>query len=568
MTSNFLEKAEKYCHDVLSGGIPACRYIKLACQRQIDDLANPPKGYHFSKERAERICKFIELLPHIKGKWARKQELIKLEPWQAFKFSTIFGWVNAEGLRRYRLVYEEVARKNAKSTGGAATGLYLLTADNEAGAEIYSAATTRDQAKIVWKDAWQMVQRTSGLRKHFGVETFAHSIVCPSTASYFKALSSEGGFQDGLNIHGVVIDELHAHKTRALYDVLETGTGSRSQPLVYCITTAGSDRSGIAYELRGYLIKVLERQITDDSFFGLIYTLDDEDLESEDIYTNEDLWIKANPNYGVSVLPEDMRRLAKKAQQVHSARNNFKTKRLNIWVNADSSWMDMSAWDRCGDTALNIEEFKGSSCVMGIDLASKTDMCAKVLVFERKIDDVPHFYVFSQFYLPEMALDTGRNDQYAGWEERGLIKTTSENIIDLDVIESDIIEDSKVFNIQALGYDPYQAMQMIGHLQTAGLPVIEVRPSVPNFSEPMKSLEALVLSSKLHHDANPVMTWMISNVVCHHDVKDNIYPRKERDENKIDGPVALITALKLLFGGYNLSSVYDGRPVGEKIFAV
>jgi phage terminase large subunit-like protein len=543
--------AEQYARDVVAGTVLACKWTIAACQRQLLDLARaetPDFPYRYEPARGARVCFFIELLKHIKGKWARQP--IRLEAWQIFIVMTVFSWVWAtdahadpeiaarDGTRRFRTSYVEVPRKNAKSTLTSGIGLYMLAIDGEGGSECYSAATTRDQAKIVWSDARTMALRCEEYRTRFGVEIGAHTIVVPETASKFTPLAADEDSLDGLNIHFAAIDELHAHKTRGLWDVIETATGSRTQSLVWAITTAGSNRAGVCYEQRTYLTKLLQGVAQDESFFGIIYTIDD-----GDDWVDPGVWAKANPNFGVSVFPDDIARLCRKAQEMPSAQGNFLTKRLNVWVNADTTWMDMRAWDRCKDETLSLEQFEGERSIAGLDLASKVDIAAKVHVFSRFLDGSRHFYAFGRYYLPETAAEESGNSQYSGWIETERIVATPGNITDYDIIEGEILEDAKRFELAEVAYDPYQATQLSTHLAAEGLTLVEMRPIVLNFSEPMKELEALVLAGRFHHDGDPVLAWMVSNVVCHRDQKDNIYPRKERVENKIDGVVALIMAL-------------------------
>jgi phage terminase large subunit-like protein len=413
----------------------------------------------------------------------------------------------------------------------------MLTADREGGAEVYSLATTRDQARIVFGDAQMMARRSPGFRSRFDVNVGAHNIHVLASGSKFEALSAEGSTLDGLNIHFGCVDELHAHKTRTVYDVVETGTGKRDNSLLWVITTAGSNRSGICYEVRTFVSKVLENVVADDTQFGIIYGLDD-----GDDWTSEDALIKANPNWGISVRPEVLGPLQAKAMQLPSAVNNFKTKHLNEWVNADTAWMDMRAWDACADTGLDLDTFAGQPCWVGLDLASKTDIAALVLLFAHpEIADA--FVVFGKYYLPEDTVSISANSQYSGWMRTGRLTVTPGNVIDFSWIEADLIDFASRFEIQSVAFDPFQATQLSTRMMAEGLPMIEVRPTVLNFSEPMKTLEALVLQRKLAHDGDPVLGWMASNVVAHLDAKDNIYPRKERAENKIDGIVALIMAL-------------------------
>ena len=540
--------AKRYAHDVVAGKVPACKWVRQACQRQLDDLKRfKGKGspYRFNPllsdksgrkfRPADNLCAFVEQLPHVKGPLAGTP--IRLEPWQVFILTTVFGWVKADGNRRFRRSYIEIPRGSAKSTISSAVALYMLTADGEGGAEVYSLATTRDQARIVFGDAQTMSRQSPGFRKRFGVSVGAHNMHVLTSGSKFEALSAEGSTLDGLNIHFGCIDELHAHKTRTVYDVVETGTGKRDNSLLWVITTAGSNRAGICYEVRSFVTKVLDGVVTDDSQFGIIFGLDD-----GDDWTTEEALIKANPNWGISVKPEVLLPLQAKAMQLPSAINNFKTKHLNEWVNADTAWMDMRAWDACGDTSLDIEVFRGKPCWIGLDLASKTDIAAMTLVFEHP-HEVGAYAVFGRYYLPEDAVTNGTNSQYSGWMKSGRLTVTPGNVIDFGWIEADLLQTAEQFDVQAVAFDPFQATQLSTRMLAEGLPMIEVRPTVLNFSEPMKTLEALVLQKRLVHDADPVLAWMASNVVGHLDAKDNIYPRKERPENKIDGIVALIMAL-------------------------
>ena len=369
---DYVAIAEGYAADVVSGRIPACQWAVKACRRQLDDLERAKSGdfpHRFDKEKASRICEFIELLPHIKGEWARQGMRIELQPWQLFILTTVFGWVHkSTRLQRFKTAYNEMPRKAGKSSLSSGVGIYCLCADGEAGADVYSAATTRDQAKIVWQDAWHMVERSPGLKKAFGVSTTAHAISQIATASRFQALSAEGNSLDGLNIHCAIVDELHAHRTRKVFDVLETAMGARSQPLLWLITTAGSDRSGICYEQRTYVTKILDGVVKDENYFGIIYTIDD-----GDDWTDPAIHRKANPNYGISVLPDDLERLCLKAQKMPSAQNNFLTKRLSVWVNADVALFSMAAWDTCADPGLSIDGFRDEPCWVGIDLAPRHD---------------------------------------------------------------------------------------------------------------------------------------------------------------------------------------------------
>jgi phage terminase large subunit-like protein len=507
--------------------------VRKACKRQLDDLARTGWRFRFDEQRAGRVCRFIERLPHIKGPMAGQR--LHLEAWQCWILTTVFGWVDREtGKRRFRRAYVEVPRGNGKSALSSGIGLYMLAADGEGGAEVYSAATTRDQARIVFRDAQAMARKVPDLATQLGVTVAAHNIHVLRTASKFEALSAEGSSLDGLNIHCAVVDELHAHKTRAVYDVIETGTGKRPQSLLWVITTAGSDKSGVCYEQRTYVTKVLGGQVTDDSQFGVIYSID----EGDD-WTAPATWRKANPNWGVSVMPDVVGQLAAKAMQLPAAQSNFKTKHLDVWVNADSAWLPSGAWEKCADPTLSLDDFEGEECVIALDLATKTDIASKIYLFKR--DGVR--YLFGRHYLPEAAVLDARNAAYGGWEIAGRLQVTPGDATDFAAIEAEVLEDASRFRVREVAYDPWQAADLAQRLQANGASVIEYRNTVANFSAPMKELAALVLKGEVRHDGCPVLAWMVSNVVCHTDAKENIYPRKERPENKIDGVVAAIMAL-------------------------
>ena len=537
--NKYIQAAQNYVQLVQTSAIPACKWVRLAVDRQVEDLQRLPGAdwpWVFSEEIAARVCEFLELLPHIKGKWARDRKLIELDGWQCFILTVTFGWVHKDtGLRRFREVYLEVPRKNAKSTLSSGVALYMLTADGEQGAEIYSAATTRDQARIVFDDAKAMAERTPDLRTYLGVAILTHSITVAHTSSKFSPLAAEASTQDGLNVHFACLDELHAHKKRDLYDVIDTARGAREQSLLWIITTAGSDRSGICYERRTHITKVLDRVIEDETTFGLIYTIDDDDDPME-----PSSWAKANPNWLVSVLRDDMEAAARKAAAMPSALNNFLTKRLNVWVSGESPWMDMRAWERCADTTLQLSDFAGEKCWSGLDLAQKKDFAAYVKVFDRK----DTWYVFIRLYLNELAVHESGNAHLSGWARSGYVQVTDGDITDFDVLAEDMRADCKQFDMQEIAFDPALSMYFASKLIEEGLPLVEIAQRALFFTPPLLQVENLVLEKKLKFDGNPVMTWMVSNLVVKVSKFNELRsPTKERPENKIDGPMAMLMAL-------------------------
>lgn len=537
---DYLAIAKKYARDVSTGKILACKWVKLACKRQTEDLKKYARSglYEWSKEEAGRICRFIELLTHAKGELTGQR--VVLEPWQIFILTTVFGWRRrADGGRRFRRAYIEVPRGSGKSTLSSGVALYCLLADREQGADVYSFATTRDQAKIVFGDAKVMAESSAALRERFGLQVLANALYVPRTNSTFQAKSAEGSTLDGLNTHLAIVDELHAHKTRAVYDVVETSLGKRRSSLLWCITTAGFDTSGICYEVRTMSTKVLSRTTEDETQFAIIYTIDD-----GDDWSSMEALEKANPNWNVSVRPEVITALLQKAKALPSAINNFKTKHLDVWCSARSAWLDMSAWKRCERTGLDLSDFEGQPCFIGLDIGSKSDLTVKTYLFPFEEDGKDKYALFCECWLPSKAIETSTNSQYSGWVRSGYIRETDGAMTDLNVIEESIREDLSRFDVQTVTYDPWQATQIATSLSDEGAPMLECRFTVQNVSDPMKTLEALVIDGRIVHDGNPVMAWMMGNVEARIDVKDNIFPRKERHENKIDGAVAAILALR------------------------
>lgn len=536
---DYVAIAKEYMSGVLDGSVPACSFVKQAVQRQLNDLRRwgaEGGDYYFDEKEASRPCWFIENLTHTKGELAGRA--IHLEPWQCFLLTTLFGWKAKAGNRRFRSAYVEVARGNGKSTLLSGIGLFCLCADHEPGAEVYSFATTREQAKIVFGDAQMMARGNRALQEAYGLEVTAHALYVPATNSTFQAKSAEGSTLDGLNTHLAIIDELHAHKKRDVFDVVETSLGKRRNSLMVSITTAGVDRTGICYEQRTLVTKILSGSLQDESYFGIIYTLD-----PDDDWKSDEALAKANPNWGVSVRPEVIRALQAKAIATPSAENNFKTKHLDVWCNADVGWMDMKAWDACVDESLDESDFDGEPCWLGLDLASTSDMTAKVKIFQRKIDGSSHYYLFGDYWLPRTAIERGVNSQYQGWEYLGYLHVCEGPVTDFAEIRDSILEDCGRYSVQSVAYDPFQAVQLSKELSDDGVPMVLCKQTVANLSDPMKQFQALVLDHRLHFNGDPVLTWMVSNVVCHVDVKENIYPRKDAPENKIDGVVAGIMAL-------------------------
>lgn len=553
MNTSYGQRALAYAERVVAGEEVAGKYEILACKRFLRDLARQNTEefpYVIDERLGARECQFIELLSHIKGEWAKPIYIdgqltyakIKLEDWQVFIEFNLFAWVHvATRLRRFRRSYEEIARKNAKSTRVAGRKLYLAFADKEPGAQVYSAATTADQAREVFDPAREMVLRDAEFRQRFGVTVGKHDITAPASASSFKILNAEASTQDGLNVHAAVVDEVHAHKKRDLWDVIESADGSRSQPMISAITTAGKDTGGICYELRGYTIKVLEDIHQDESWFGIIFTID----EGDD-WKDSKIWRKANPNLGISAKLEKLEAACIKAQALPAARGNFLTKHLNVWTNAGAAWMDMEAWNTCSDPGMREEDFADLEAWDGVDLAEKHDFASKVKVIKRA--DVWH--VFTRLYYNEVAASESKVAQLPGWIEEGYVEVSPGNLTDFDMIGTDLKADRDAHDLREVAYDPALAAYFARKLrEDHDLPMVEITQRAIFYTQVLLQVHALVLAGKLRHDGNPLMTWMVSNlVVIKSKYNELMSPTKDRDENKIDGAMAMLMAFGRALG--------------------
>ena len=435
------------------------------------------------------------------------------------------------------------------STLAAGVALYLLDADKEPGAEVYSAATKRDQAKIVHGEACRMVRASAMLKQFITVRT--DNMFVLDTNSKFEPLSSDYNSLDGLNIHGAIVDEVHAHKTRDLWDILETATGARRQPLMFAITTAGVSRQGICRELHDYLEKVLEGSLEDDSFCGIIFTLDE-----EDDYTDERVWVKANPNLGVSVKLDDLRDKIRKAREAPAALNAFLRLHMNIWTQAETRWIDPDAWAACGEQT-PLEDLRKEPCYAGLDLSSTTDISAFVLKFPRTGD------ALGWFWIPEDEMEKReRRDRvpFSAWVRHGYVEATPGNVIDYEYIRQRIKQVAAEFRgLREIGYDPWNATQLAIQLEEDGFNVVPVRQGFQTLSPAAKELEREIMSGELKHGGNPVLRWMASNVVLAIDPAENIKPDKAKSAERIDGIVALCMAISRQIQGEDDTSIYETR---------
>jgi phage terminase large subunit-like protein len=556
---DFAAIAEQYCRDVVASRVLAGRLVKLACRRHLDDLTRAETvstwnsfPYEFDAWHAGNICDFIEKLPHVEGRWSTPT--ITLEPWQIWILCNVFGWRRrSDGGRRFEQAYTEVARKNAKSALTSGVALYCLTCEGEVGPQVKTAATSGSQARIVFDVASKMALATPDLRSEFGLQVMANAIVCEANAGSIMPINAKSSSQDGLNPHLTVIDELHAHKDRSLFDVLRSAVGARKNPLGWYITTAGYNSQGVCFEQRDYVVKILEGIFADDQYFGAIYTLD----EGDDPF-DEAVWPKANPNLGVSVDIEKLRSYAKQAKNSPASAGEFKTKRLNLWQNAHSAWLSMEAWKACGDPTLRIEDFEGEPAWIGVDLADTNDLAAVVIIFEK--DGM--FHAFSRFFLPELLVEICAHrttTHYKNWADEGFITTTEGDFIDHGQIELEIRNLCATHQVEKIRIEHYGSAQISANLLQEGLPVEIVHKKPDSYSEPSKHLEAKVEIGKFRHDGNPVLTWMASNCVVDRRVNGTILPKKENKDSakKIDGMDALIMAIGGATSGESSRSHYE-----------
>ncbi|WP_261840961.1 terminase large subunit [Aliamphritea ceti] len=541
--------ANKYARDIVASRIPACRWVYLACKRHLDDLEKSKQKtylYKFDKAKAERVCSFLQKLPHTKGRWAQERRKLVLEPWQLFRYAAVFGWVNKKtGFRRFKESYNEIPRKNGKSLEAAGIGLYLFAADGEYGAEVYCGATTEHQAWKVFEPARLMCLRTPDLVNRFGIEVNARNLNVLSDNSKLEPLIGDPG--DGGSPSGAIIDEYHEHRTASLYDTMTTGMGARENPLTLIITTGGNNVASPCYAKRKEVEQVLEGVLQDDELFGIIYTIDPDD----DWKAPESL-IKANPNCGVSVTPEYLQSQLRKALNNPRTAASFKTKHLNLWGGAANAFFNLEHWDQCADLKLSHDQFDGEDLFLGIDLAAKLDLTSAVSVYSR-LDDKgrKHYYCISPyFWIPEDTVfesdDESAADRYQAWVE-------TDHLIATDGAEIDylyILEEMKNLNIsgqiEEIGMDPHGAAMLSHRLIDENIDVVSITQNFTNMSDPMKELEAALKSGRFHHDGNPILKWCISNVIGKElpGSDDIVRPTKDKATNsKIDGAVALLMAI-------------------------
>jgi len=514
----------------------------------------------YDKAKADRAVEFIKNLKHTKGRW--RGVPFTLLPWQEKIVRDIFGIVKPDGYRQYKTAYIEVPKKNGKSELAAAVALYLLFADGEPAAEIYSAAADRMQASIVFNVAASMVRMCPALEKRCKIIDSVKRIVVPSTESFYQVLSAEAYTKHGFNVHGVIFDELHAQPSRDLYDVLTEGSGdARTQPLFFLITTAGDDpdRTSIGWEVHSYAKAVLDGTKVDPTFYAVIYGIDE-----EDDWLDEGNWCKANPSLGHTIKIETVRESVIKAIDNLAKERSFRQLRLNQWVKTKAAkWVSLDKWDATAGLVVP-EDLKGRKCYGGIDLSSTLDITAYALAFPPTEED-KLWRVLWRFWIPEDNMkERVRRDKipYNRWVKQGLVKVTPGNVIDYDFIKKDVLASRDLYDIQEIGFDPWNAMQIALQLADEGLNMVEVRQGYKSMSPAMKELERLIVGQEIAHGGNPVARWMFGNLEVKEDENGNIRPIKGKSTERIDGIVALINALAraILHEGPQ-QSVYEKRGI-------
>lgn len=551
---------EKYIQDVCSGKANACNYVKQAVARHLGDLEKSRDDkfpYRFSPAAGERFLSFVRACRHTKGEHANKFFL--LQDWQAFIYYCVFGWVRKDtGARRFQKIYIEIARKNGKTEMMAPVVLYSLLLDGEAGAEIYAAATKKDQANILFHAGQIMARRikkdSRAIDKRMQVQKF--SVFVKETNSKFEALGADADTLDGLNVHCAIVDEYHAHKDDGVLKILETAIGARRQPQIWIITTAGFNRHGACYQFREVVANILEGKMQDDSIFGIIYTMD----EGDDWKVPEN-WHKANPSLGLTPTWDYMRGALQRAiNEGASAEVHFKTKNLNVWVDAAITWIPHEVWQGCS-APVNLNDLKGRVCYGGIDLAAVRDLTAFALFFPAQNENDKHI-LLTWHFCPGDTIKIKRDNigAFREWVKSGELIRTPGNVIDYAYIEQIVSMCAAEYDLRAVHYDRYDATQTVLKLQEQGVKMEPYGQGFVSMSRPTKEFEKLAHEQKLRHNGNKLLAWELANVVLKSDPAGNIKPTKKQEEAKIDGVVASIMALAawLVYGSKaEQKSIYE-----------
>lgn len=545
-----VQRGHEYAEDVVAGFIIASEYVIGACQRYLNDLEENDKWY-FDPERAEHFLKRVQQFKHVKGKWDTPN--IVYDPWQCFIFMCIMGFVSYEtGERRFRTAHVEVPRGNAKSTMASQTVLYFnsLIPDRN-GNEISCVATKKEQARIVLDSARMMALKAPKFLDQTGTRVLAHKIVQESTNSSTVALSSETNSNDGRADVLAVVDELHALNKKT-FEVVDSGMSKRTDSLLLCITTAGYDVDGVGHSQSNYAKKVATGEQIDDSFFSFVCTIDEKDDPWD-----EDNWYKANPNLGNSVDITNFKAKALKAAAVPADAANFMIKHLNVWISEAHAYFDKKAFKKGAKPELRIEDFKGSACYTGIDLASKVDLSSIGYTFY----DQGKYYIFDKSYIPEGTVKQAKSAMYDQAIGSGHLIQTPGNAINLQIIEEQLIKDNSFFKVHEYFYDPWNATQLAQNLISKRLEMVEFRMNTSNLSEPTKTFDALIREGKVFYNGSPLLEWCLGNVVAKEDAVGNVFPKKSHEKLKIDPIISIIMGIAGWTQRERKESVYATRGI-------
>ncbi len=512
----------------------------------------------YSKEDADLVVAFIEQLKHTKGEFYNQP--FKLMPWQEEIIRNIFGVLKPDGTRQFTTAYIEIPKKCGKSELAAAIALYLLCADGEQRAEVYGCAADRDQASLVFDVACDMVRLHRTLRKYCDIRPSRKTIHYRPTNSVYKAVSADVAGKSGVNVSGLVFDELWVQKDRKFFDMMVRGTSdARRNPLHFIITTAGNDRNSICYEMHQKAKDILEGRKIDPTFYPVIYG-----AEPTDDWTDPEVWKKANPSLGVTIGIDKVKAACESAKQNPSEENAFRQLRLDQWVSSSVRWMPSETWKACS-FPVEPEYLKGRACYGGLDLSSTTDITAFVLVFPPR-DETEKYMVLPFFWIPEdnVPLRVRRDHvPYEKWKKQGYLQTTEGNVLHYGFIEKYIAELGKQYNIREIAFDRWGATQMVQDLEDDGFTVVPFGQGFKDMSPPTKELMRLAMEKKIAHGGNPVLSWMVDNIYIRTDPAGNIKADKQKSTEKIDGAIAMIMGLdRAIRNGNNEGeSVYDNRGI-------
>lgn len=562
-TSDFVSIAIAYAEDAIADRKQETynQWVRFAAARFIRDLKRSQlkrAPFTFSAQQANKACTFIEQLPHVEGNWDTPN--IQLEASHVFFVVQLFGFRNHDGSRRYTSAMFAVARKNAKSTLAAAIMIYCLCCESELGPQLISAATTGSQARIVFNIAKRMVERSYDLRTVFDVEVFANAIARYENGGSMRPINAKASTQDGLNPSHASLDEIHAHKSHDLLNVIRSAAGARRSPLFLYTTTEGYENPGPWGELRNFAFQVLQKVVEADHFLALYYGLDDEDDDFD-----ERRWIKANPLMQVNpILLSEVRKEAIEAKAMPGRLAEFRIKRLNRRAAAASAWVNLRRWRECGGP-VDLEKMRGLPCWGAFDLAATKDMCAWAKLWR---DDDLRFYAQVQYWVPDEAVRARterRTVPYAGWVEQGFVTLIPGDTIDYEVIEKQILSDYEEFNPSMIAFDPWNATSTTNRLADLGVPLSIFIQGAKSYNPAMKACEVAYTNRQLNHAGNPVLTWNMANVVPIYDTNMNVRPDRKRAPDKIDGACSLFMAFglaQLADANQNASGFFSSPVIG------